>query len=295
VTLLDDFFPMETPPGAHSTITRWRKMARQWSVSGVVLSERGPHPQEANPLMVWIWDRDGSTTGTPGAVLISPGGCWVNGFYGQAVNHTQVPCPDTGLVVCRFDPAIQTISFVWRPGAGPGSETQDPDGWWEIPLAYLDGASGTITDLRRFIPLASMAPPITTLPPWLPQGFKTIYTGPPTQVDFDFNGGTAFVASPGAEAWFVGGRHLRCAIYCSPQLLGGQPTISYVAADARGEQARHHHAMVGQDDTYTTSFVVEGVQAGLVLVVGQEPGPAARFPANCCRLTVEDYGTGGPP
>jgi hypothetical protein len=291
MTVLDDYFPMEVPPGAHSTIVRWRKMARQWCVPGVVRSHLGPSPQEPNSLMVWSWDRDGSATGTPYTATIAPGGCWVSGFYGVARNHTQLVCPGTGLVVCRFDPTIQDILFVFRNGLGPGQEFKDPNGAWELPLAYLDDAAGTITDLRRFIPLPSMDPPITELPAWLPRGFQTIYTGPETQVDTDFAGADVVVGYPGWEGWYIPGRHLRCSLYCSAWSLGGQAMVHFWARDTRGEQARVSRQVAGIDFTFSTSFVVQAAAPELVLVV---TGFVTRFAPGSIRITVEDAGNGGP-
>jgi hypothetical protein len=295
IALLDDFFPMEAPPGAHSTDVRWRKMARQWCVPGVVRPELGPTPAEPHPLMVWMWDRDGSATGVPGTVQISTGACWVSGFYGQLVSrHARLVCPPGatgGLVVCRFDPTVQDITFVYRPGVGIGGEARDPTGVWELPLAYLDEANGAIVDLRRFIPLESMAPPITELPQWLPRGSLAVYTGPDTQLDFDFNGGDALVAYVGWEGWFTPGRRLRCSLYCTPNIwvTGAEPAVAFWAADERGEQARHRHQLIGTDDSFSTSFTVEDVQPGLVAVVSAVGGNI-RFQAHSCRITIDDAG-----
>lgn len=292
MTYFDDFFPMEAPPGAHSTIVRWRKMARQWSVSGVVRGHLGPVPNEANPLMVWSWDRDGAATGVPGTATISPGACWADGFYGMATQHTQLVCAGaSGMVVCRFDPTRQDILFVFKPGTTPADVTRDQNGVWEVPLAFLDDTAGTITDARRFIPLASMAPPITELPAWLPQGFRAVYTGPATQVDTDFNGADVLVAYAGSEGWFIPGRHLRCSLYTTAWRLAAGSLVHFWARDARGERARFTREVREIDTTMSASFVVEAAAPDLVVVC---TGAITRFAAGAVRMTIEDYGNGGP-
>jgi hypothetical protein len=295
-TPLEEYFPMEVLPGAHSTVVRWRKMARLWCSSGVVQPSRSTSPQENFPFSVYAWDFPNGT------VMVAPGSVWVNGYYGENRLAKQLQgVVNQGLMVVRFDPALQTIAIVFRPFVDIGGQIQDPDGIWEIPLARLN-ADLSITDLRRLVPLPYLPPPVTEMPAWVPRGLVATSVGPgapagPGHVN-------AHVAYPMSAPRFVPGRHYRVTASTwwtqntTGTGIGGQ--VRCYARDDGGERA---DAILYQGSQLTganegvfrqTSFLVPAFGTSAVVVVTAEPfageNPLYVFPANSTRIEVEDIG-----
>lgn len=295
---MDTFVPFDRGPGAEANIERWRKMAQLFAKTGVVRTRFfnwPPTSGEQNPLMVFHFD------GTN--LFLSPGPCWVNGFYGR--NHTQrlIPASDPGLVVVRLDPTAQEMSIVYRPNTVAGDEIKDPNGWWEMPLAHFWGAATPgLTDLRTFTPLEVLPPPVTEIPGWVPRGYKHAEVGPPAELMV--GPGTAIhawvvVSYPGAHAWYVPNRNYRITATSWFRTGGGftDLTLNVRAWDdtgSRGEAVMHAQQVppFGSAGVRgTAQFDAYRCQSGLV--VGVEAivnGTAFWFDAWNTRIEIEDVG-----
>ena len=167
MTIVDNYFPFDTGPGATATPARWRLMARLWSGSGVISAY--------------------SSTLTPSlagsVVTVQPGAAWIDGYYGEinVGSPKTVSISGNGMVVVRMDPTLRQILVVFV--AGQTVPTQVPNGIYEVPLMQVVGSTGT--DIRQYaLEASSIIPPGTiweygggTIPPgWLPcdgHGYST--------------------------------------------------------------------------------------------------------------------------
>jgi hypothetical protein len=306
---MEDYFPMEIPPGNHSTMDNWRKMAQLWCADGVVLPDLSFMPSERFPLSAYGWDWNAS------ACSIAPGACFVNGFYGQndTAKVLQVGAPpDWGLVVARYDPVAQLISIVYKGGSGPTDLVRDPAGWWEIPLAQMN-TDGSIADLRRGVPLADLTPGIPEIPAWVPRGLL-----PPNAVGWgwaygptgtwDVGQGTTdlLVIYPGATHYFIPGRSYRFTALAAPERLSdgsGQPDfwLSFFVQDDRGlvyneillrwNQSAQGTSLVGNafSGLVTIGNAHGNLAAGLRITIANA-GHVVRFPVGSLVLACEDAG-----
>jgi hypothetical protein len=291
VQVANIYIPFDRGPGAQANIERWRKMAQLFARTGVVRTkfmQWPPTSGEQNPLMAWQWD------GTN--IFVSPGACWVNGFYGRTSGHKQIPASAAGLVVARLDPVAQEIRLVHRPDVGVGGEIKDPNGWWELPLAYFNGA--TFQDLREFTPLEILPPPITEIPPWVPRGHMLSLVGPEQEVRPDFNTPTnVLVAYPSGYGWFGVGRSYRFTFLINNTVAGGIVGLRTWAADESGlrhtQQAWQGQVMAIGAIVKTSSFVVRNCQPGFVAVIeGTSSNQNNFFGPYGCRIEIEDVGAG---
>jgi hypothetical protein len=291
VMVADIYVPFDRGPGAQANIERWRKMAQLFARTGVVrpkFMQWPPGSGEQHPLSAWQF--------VGGEIWIAPGACWVNGFYGRNRNHIQIPASEAGLVVARLDPVAQEIRLVHRPGVGVGGEIKDPNGWWELPLAYFNGAG--FQDLREFTPLEILPPPITEIPPWVPRGFMLALVGPETEVRPPFNEPTnILVAYPSSYGWFVAGRSYRFQFLISNTVAGGIVGLRTWAADETGlrhtQQAWQGQVMAIGSIDKATSFVVRNCRPGFVAVIEGTSSNANNFFAPwSCRIEIEDVGAG---
>lgn len=301
VTLFDLYVPAEIGAGAQANIERWRKMAKMYARDGVVRPKYfnwPPSSGEQNPLSVYGWDW-GS-----GAVSVAPGPCWVNGFYGRNYERKvlAVPAGGQGLVVVRLDPIAQELLLVFRPGAaGPGDVIRQPDGLWEIPLAWMQ-TDGQILDLREYTPVEILPPPVTEIPSWVPLGLLQIDTAPATNMIVGAETQYIHVAYPGANARFIAGRSYRFTFSTHWQTPVGFEHITFVNAwvrdDPPGGMRRvenmyvgTHPQLAGPIMSATTSFSVDNCGAGLVAVVeARAPGGTMTFLAGGTRIEIEDVG-----
>lgn len=307
--LFEDFFPMEIPPGNHSTMDNWRKMAQLWCADGVVLPHLSGSPQEPNALQVWAWD--GSWIGGTWNATVAPGACWVNGFYGWNEDHRNVVAVGSGLLVARYDPVAQTVALVHRPGVGIGGEVKDPTGWWEVPLAYMNAEAPQIVDLRRYVPLADLTPGIPEIPAWVPRGLMPPASwgwafGPAGQWDVGQGTTDLLVIYPGTVGFFTPGRSYRITALAAPQRIQdgtGTPNynLDFFVQDDRGllynevilrwNQGVQTSATSGS--AWSGQVVIQGAQrnlaAGLRIAI-HNAGHVVRFPVGSLVLACEDVG-----
>jgi hypothetical protein len=306
--LMEDFFPMEIPPGNHSTMDNWRKMAQLWCADGVVHPDLSFMPTERFPMSVYGWDWANSRAS------VAPGACWVNGFYGQndTVKVLVVGAPpDWGLVVARFDNVAQTIALVYKGGSGPTDLIRDRDGWWEIPLAQMN-TDGSIADLRRSVPLPDLTPGIPEIPAWvprgmLPQGAWGWAFGPAGQWDIGGPSTTdLLVIYPSVTHYFVPGRSYRFTALAAPERLfdgQGQPNfnLNFWVSDDRGllydeillrwNQSAQGSALVGNpfSGAVTIGNAHASLMSGLRITINNQ-GHVVRFPVGSLVLACEDAG-----
>jgi hypothetical protein len=287
----DIYVPFDRGPGAQANIERWRKMAQLFARTGVVrpkFTQWPPGTGEQNPLMAWQF--------VGGEIWVSPGACWVNGFYGRNRSHIQIPASEAGLVVARLDPVAQEIALVHRAGVGVGGEIKDPNGWWELPLGYFNGSG--FQDLREFTPLEILPPPITEIPPWVPRGHMLALLGPETQVVPPFSEPiNVLVAYPSSYGWFVAGRNYRFQFLINMQVATGTVGLRTWAADESGvrhtQQAYQGPTMAIGNIIKTTSFVVRNCRPGFVAVIeATSTSQANLFTPLTCRIEIEDVGAG---
>lgn len=308
---MEDFFPFEAPPGNHSTMDNWRKMAQLWCADGVIRPHLSHMTTEANPFSVYGYDW------ASGRVTVAPGGCWVNGFYGEsrAAKVLDVGSPGghaDGMIVVRYDNVAQNMAIVWRPGVAEGGLVKDPVGWWEIPLARMwDGHDWPTTDRRRYVPLDSLTPGIPEIPRWVPFGqYPPGAWGwaqwPPTQQDVGPGTTDLLVIYPGTMSNFRVGRSYRFTFLASPVRFTdgtGVPNaqlIAYVRDDLgvrRQEnllqQSHFANASGGQGTTVATTITITNGQPNLVAflqLVIHNAGNIWRWPANSIVITCEDAG-----
>jgi hypothetical protein len=289
--VLHHYFPFEAPPGAHSTIPRWRQMAALWCASGVVRPELSPVP-EPNPLQT-RW------TGTE--YVVNPGACWVHGFYGVSDSLKHVPGgPESGLVVARYRPELESIQLVYRPGVSPGGEIKDENGWWEIPLAQMN-TDGSVTDIRRIVPLPHVVPPVTEVPATTPKGWRGWYAeGPGSQIDVSAETNVVVWYGQGA---IEPGRDYRFTFLSSGQQLSTGPLpnsrVDCWVRDDLGERRRetlvfnHQDADAMPGRQRGTQFVLRGLVSNVVAVITSYvsgTGNLWRWPASSAKVEVEDMG-----
>jgi microcystin-dependent protein len=131
MTVVDNYFPFDTGPGAAATPARWRLMARQWSSPGVIPN----YNNQCRPSLV----------GT--ALTIDTGGIWIDGFYGEnQTSKTLSVVGGDGLVVARADPNGRQIVFSYNIGATQPVQTLT--NIYEVSIARI--TAGAMVDIRQF-------------------------------------------------------------------------------------------------------------------------------------------------
>jgi hypothetical protein len=289
---LEEYFPMEVLPGAHSTVDRWRKMASQFCSTGV--------------------DRRSGTRFAPFFDVanerwsLGPGAVWVNGFYAENTQPVIVETPgNAGLIVARLQPEIQEIRLLWRPGASPGDGLKDPEGWYDAELFWCEPGGGW-QDLRRDVPLPWLPPPVTEMPAWVPRGFIGRAVGPgagfPSDDPFQGGAGDVLVAYPSAWARWVSGRAYRFVVHTWWTATGGSGQVRFWVNDNHGlrfSQVLWNGTVdPSQGMVKTTSVTIRDVAGtigtGQVVAVltseGGAPFPFMHWAANSSRIEVEDVG-----
>jgi hypothetical protein len=289
---LEEYFPMEVLPGAHSTVARWRKMARQFCSTGV--DRRGPRFEP------FFWDQANAR------FMLGPGAVWVNGFYAENTQAAVLEVPGgDGLIVARLQPEIQEIRLLWRPGANPGDGLKDPEGWYDAELFWLRNADGYWTDERRMVPLPWLPPPVTEMPAYVPRGFIGRQVGPGAPFPGApgvGGGGNVLVAYPATYPGFVSGRAYRFIVHTWWTNTGGSGQVRFWVNDLHGlrfSQVLWNGSANPQEGTVrTTSVTITNLTgtintAEVVAVISSEGGapfPFLHWDANSSRIEVEDVG-----
>lgn len=291
MTLMDQYLPFASGPGALTMMAGWRRMARLWCSSGVVRGV-GQELVQRNP--GWV---------EPGIFALYSGAVWVNGFYAEhnAPEIWLTTPGDDGLIVAELDlerPPGQ-IQFVYRQGLH--EVHQDPNGFWQTPLWDLRGY-GNAVDRREFVP---PPPPLATedLPAWVPRGLLTVAN---QQGELLLNPGENVLVNYVYEhSRFAPGRHFRFTAYVEQAQYAPSTTEPqmcavdfYVRDDWSGERVRVRvleRRGQGQNEslgTGTVQVTVANCGPGLVGVLQLSPSSAqqVRFPANGTRIEVEDMG-----
>lgn len=136
MTLIDTYYPFDTGPGNSATQARWRAMARQFTIPGII---------PGHPLGTCVPSLAGST------VNIGLGAMWIDGFYGE-INTVpkSVTVTGPGQVVARMDTGDRSIKIFFVPNQStPSQNPQLPT--YEIPLAQISGTTTfTLADVRQF-------------------------------------------------------------------------------------------------------------------------------------------------
>lgn len=272
---------MEVLPGAHSTITRWRRMAQHWCSTGVDRRSAAFQP--------FYWDQAGQV------LALGPGAVWVNGFYAENSQGVIIATPgNNGIVVARYQPELQEVRLVWRPGVVPGGEIKDPEGWYETPLIWLGSPEGW-RDMRRLVPIPVTAPPVTEMPPWVPRGIIGVAIGP--GATFPPGAGNVLVAYPSTYPRFVPGRAYRVTCHTWWTSGGGSGQVRFWTSDAVGLRSSivlwGGFADSSQGVVRTASVVVPNFGASAVAVItaeGGTPWPFLTFEAGSSRIEIEDVG-----
>lgn len=282
---LEQYFPMEVPPGSHSTLTRWRRMAQQWCSTGVDRRSAAFQP--------WYWN------GTEQRFHMGPGAVWVNGFYAANSQEVDIATPgNNGIIVARYQPELQEVRLVFRPGVGIGGEVKDPEGWYEAPLIFLRDDAYT-QDLRRLVPLPWAPPPVTEMPAWVPRGLIGTSVGPAAATGPGHV--SAHAAAPFSWPRFVVGRSYRVRAswwFTTTTTGGGQggQVRFYCRDDTHGEHGQvimyQGAGQLGEGTFGNLALVVRNAGPGFLVVVAAEPWagltPNFLWAANCVRIEVED-------
>jgi microcystin-dependent protein len=130
MTIVDNYFPFATGPGATATAARWRLMARVFQGSGVIAN----YLNNMNPTIA------GSV------VTIDTGAVWVDGYYGENDSPKTVNITGSGttvIVVAHMDPVVSQITLT-----AVASPTQTLTGIYEVPICRV--TSGALVDIRQF-------------------------------------------------------------------------------------------------------------------------------------------------
>jgi hypothetical protein len=125
-------WPTDAADGSVANEARWRKMARHWVNTGVLMDFGGGlAPSLAYPNLT-----------------VKSGVAWVDGAFCELTGDQVLAVTANGLVVVRFDPAANTAQLLYRDAIT--TPAQDPVGTFELPIAQIVGSA--LKDLRRGAP-----------------------------------------------------------------------------------------------------------------------------------------------
>jgi len=128
-------WPTDAADGSVSSEARWRKMARYWAPTGVLVGQGGDMlPTLAFPNLT-----------------VKAGACWVDGHYCELPGDQVLAVTANGLAVVRFDPAANTAQLLYLDGVSVPA--QSPTGIYELPIALITGSA--LVDRRTPVVLAT--------------------------------------------------------------------------------------------------------------------------------------------
>lgn len=122
-------WPTDAADGSVSSEARWRKMARYWAPTGVLLGTGS----EMVPTLAYP------------NLTVKAGACWVDGHYCELTGDQVLAVTPNGLAVVRFDPAANSAQLLYLDGVT--QPAQSPTGTFEVAIAQIIGSA--LTDRRR--------------------------------------------------------------------------------------------------------------------------------------------------
>jgi hypothetical protein len=134
----DEYYPWDKGFGSAANSARWRKMAQLWAPDGVVANY---------PVGQSGWGLGATLSG--GTATVTPGACFIHGYYAEIFAQQAVPVGASGTIVARADLDNEVCSIIFHSGAVDYNGYQQDVHAWEIPLWLV--SSGSLTDLRCFI------------------------------------------------------------------------------------------------------------------------------------------------
>jgi hypothetical protein len=295
MTNMDAYWPFDEPTEGVLTrsvnMLRWRKMAHLWCHWGVVSGHR--------------FGSFGVVQRDPGRLLLGGGAAWVNGFYGERYNWSDVATPgDDGMVKVRVDMGAQTMTVFFEAWHAWHSDPHAAHGVFEIPLYevwpthYLD---------RRYFVSNEIVPGLPEIPAWVPKG-QTRFEVIPAQVDAG-HGGTVMFAFTDWVPGFAEGRTYRVsASFMDATQVAGDAGILRVELRAvrfadqveirrramcdifsQINQLRSGFASFLVPSDNTQIFIIANHFIPAFLTVGT-PNVLIRFPAFTARMEIADAG-----
>ena len=153
-------WPTDDAAGAITSEPRWRKMARHWAPTGVCPAVGG----ELTPTLAG------------GIITVKSGAAWVDGHYVEQATDQTLTATAAGLVVIRFDPAVNTAELLYRDAVSV--PTQDPAGVWEMAVARI--VANVLYDVRPWIATAGAFCTVEATAQYTPTNVETVvpFNGP---------------------------------------------------------------------------------------------------------------------
>lgn len=180
--MAETYFPFDAGAGANVLETQWREMARYWRTTGVLAN--------------YLDELEIFADSTGMLVKLKAGEAWVDGFKYKndaemviAITSAHPTYGRIDRVILRLDVANNIISAAvldGTPSAAPVAPTltQNQTGIWEISLAQITVAAGSITIAagnvadKRSYSYATIDPPLETEydSGWFAVVYNTLYT-----------------------------------------------------------------------------------------------------------------------
>jgi hypothetical protein len=125
-------WPTDGADGSVANEARWRKMARHFTATGVLVGVgNGLAPSLAMPNLT-----------------VKDGAAWVDGAFCELLGTQVLTATANGIAVVRFDPAANTAELLWRDGVTVPA--QSPTGTYELLIAST--SASVLRDERLLAP-----------------------------------------------------------------------------------------------------------------------------------------------